>query len=50
MAEIGIPALVTIFAWWFSTGLILLLDGLRKDTFGRSMTGATVLLALALYG
>lgn len=50
MAEIGIPALVTIFAWWFSTGLILLLDGLRKDTFGRSMAGATVLLALALYG
>jgi putative photosynthetic complex assembly protein 2 len=50
MAEIGIPALVTIFAWWFSTGLILLLDGLRKETFGRSMAVASVLLAAALYG
>ncbi|MBP0463340.1 DUF3623 family protein [Roseomonas sp. PWR1] len=50
MAEIGIPALVTIFVWWFSTGLILLLDGLRRDTFGRSMAGATALLVLALYG
>jgi len=50
MAEIGIPALVTIFAWWFSTGLVLLLDGLRRETFGRSMGVATLLLLLALYG
>jgi putative photosynthetic complex assembly protein 2 len=50
MAEIGLPVLVTIFAWWFSTGLILLLDGLRRETFGRSMGIATVLLVLALHG
>jgi putative photosynthetic complex assembly protein 2 len=50
MAEIGIPALVTVFAWWFSTGLILLLDRQRQETFGRSMGVATLVLVLALYG
>lgn len=50
MAEIGLPVLFTIFAWWASTGLILLLDGLRRETFGRSMAVATVLLVLALQG
>lgn len=50
MADIGLPALVTIFAWWFSTGLILLLDGLRRDTFVRSMTWASGLLITALTG
>ncbi len=50
MAEIGIPALVTIFAWWFSTGLILLLDGLRRETFRRSMAFATFFLLTALFG
>ena len=50
MAEIAIPALVTIFAWWFSTGLILLLDGLRRETFRRSMAFATFFLLSALFG
>lgn len=50
MAEIGLPALVTIFAWWFSTGVILVLDGLRRETFRRSLGVATAILALALYG
>jgi putative photosynthetic complex assembly protein 2 len=50
MVEIGLPALATIFAWWFSTGLILLLDGLRRETFRRSMAFATVFLLTALSG
>lgn len=50
MAAIGLPILVTIFAWWFSTGLILLLDGLRRETFRRSMGVASGLLAAALIG
>jgi putative photosynthetic complex assembly protein 2 len=50
MAAIGIPVLVTIFAWWFSTGLILLLDGLRRETFRRSMGFATAFLVAALVG
>lgn len=50
MAEIGLPALATVFAWWFSTGLILLLDGLRRETFRRSMAWATAFLVAALSG
>lgn len=50
MAAIGIPVLVTVFAWWFSTGLILLLDGLRRETFRRSMAFATAFLVAALAG
>lgn len=50
MAEIGLPALATVFAWWFSTGLILLLDGLRRETYRRSMAWATAVLAAALWG
>jgi putative photosynthetic complex assembly protein 2 len=44
------PVLFTLFVWWFSTGLILYLDGLPKRTYGRSMAGTTALLAGALYG
>jgi putative photosynthetic complex assembly protein 2 len=50
MAEFGLPIAVTIFAWWFSTGLILLLDGLRRETFRRSMACATFFLLCALFG
>ena len=42
-----------LFIWWFSTGLILYLDGLPRATFAWSMTGATIILAavtLALMG
>ena len=44
MAEFGLPIAVTIFAWWVSTGLIRLLDGLRRETFRRSMAFATFFL------
>lgn len=50
MLEIGLPVLVTVFAWWFSTGVILLLDRLRPETFRRSMAWATAVLAGALFG
>lgn len=50
MAEIGLPVLVTIFAWWFSTGLILLLDRLKRETFVRSMGWASGALVAALSG
>jgi putative photosynthetic complex assembly protein 2 len=36
--------------WWFSTGLILYLDGLPKWTYGWSFGGATLLLPVALFG
>lgn len=48
MAEYGLPALFTLFIWWFSTGVILYLDGLRRETYRWTMLGATVLLVSAL--
>jgi putative photosynthetic complex assembly protein 2 len=38
------------FLWWFSTGVILLLDGLPPRTFRWSLTGATLLSLAALGG
>ena len=46
----GWPVLYTLFVWWFSTGVILYLDGLPRWTFKWTMLGATLLLALALAG
>ena len=37
MVEIGLPALATVFAWWFSTGLILYLNGLQSRSFRWSL-------------
>ena len=45
-----LPVVFTLFFWWFSTGVILYLDGLPVRTFRWSFLSATVLLALALYG
>jgi len=50
MATYGLPILYTLLIWWFSTGVILYLDGLSRRTFVWSMSGATVLLGIALYG
>ena len=50
MYEYGYPILFALFVWWFSTGVILYLDGLPRRTFRWSMLGATVLLAVSLYG
>lgn len=45
-----LPALYALFVWWFSTGLVMYLDGLPQRTFRWSMAGATALLAASLYG
>ncbi len=50
MLEYGLPVLYALFVWWFSTGVIIYLDGLPVRTFRWSMLGATALLALSLYG
>jgi putative photosynthetic complex assembly protein 2 len=50
MAEHGLPALFTLLLWWFSTGLIIYLDGLRRETFRWTMLGASTLLLAALAG
>jgi putative photosynthetic complex assembly protein 2 len=50
MAQYGLAALHGLLIWWFSTGLILFLDGLPKRTFRWSMAAATGLLIASLYG
>jgi putative photosynthetic complex assembly protein 2 len=50
MADLALPGIVAAFAWWFSTGLILYLDGLPRSTFRWSMLGATLLMVAALFG
>ncbi len=44
------PVVYAIFIWWFSTGVILYLNGLPRWTFPWTMLGASLLLALALLG
>ncbi|RTL45734.1 MAG: DUF3623 domain-containing protein [Burkholderiales bacterium] len=46
----GWPALYTLLLWWFSTGVILYLNGLPRETHKWTMAGATVLLGIALLG
>jgi putative photosynthetic complex assembly protein 2 len=46
---IGWAAGFAMLVWWFTTGIILFLDGLAPATFRRSMAGATVLGLGALY-
>lgn len=48
--DYAFPALFALFVWWFSTGVIIYLDGLPKHTFRWSMLGATLLFAGSLYG
>lgn len=44
-----IAGLYAVFVWWFSTGVILYLNGMPRHTFKFTMTGATVVLVAALY-
>jgi putative photosynthetic complex assembly protein 2 len=45
-----LPIAYTMFVWWFSTGVILYLNGLPRWTHPWTMLGATLLLGLALVG
>lgn len=49
MSQHALPVLFTLLLWWFSTSVILYLDGLPRWTFRWSLLSATLLLALALY-
>lgn len=50
MGQYVYPVLYALFIWWFSTGLILYLDGLPQRTFKWTLAGTTVVLAMALGG
>lgn len=49
MAQFAWPALFALFVWWFSTGLIILLDNFPTRTFRWSMLGGTAVFAASLY-
>ena len=49
MASYAYPALYALFVWWFSTGVIILLDNLPQRTFRWSLLGGTALFAVSLY-
>lgn len=44
------PLAYSIFIWWFSTGVILYLNGLPRWTFKFTMASATAVCALGLFG
>ncbi|HEX8417350.1 MAG TPA: putative photosynthetic complex assembly protein PuhE [Methylobacterium sp.] len=48
MGAYAVPALYAVAIWWFSTGVIILLDHLPRRTHRRSMAAGTVVLAGAL--
>lgn len=45
-----LPVVYALFVWWFSTGLIIYLDGLPGRTFRYTFWGATLMLAIGLVG
>jgi putative photosynthetic complex assembly protein 2 len=45
-----LPILYTIFIWWFSTGVIIYLDGLPQRALKWSYLALTLMLLGALYG
>jgi putative photosynthetic complex assembly protein 2 len=50
MVEHLLPAFFAMLLWWGGTGVILVLDGLRRETFRWTLLGATLLLATGLLG
>lgn len=50
MMEALWPILFAVFVWWFSTGLVLLLDGLPRTTFRWSHLISSALAVMALVG
>jgi putative photosynthetic complex assembly protein 2 len=50
MVLYALPALYALFIWWFSTGVIMYLDGLPRKTFKWSILGATILMVFSLWG
>ncbi len=45
----ALPIVVTVFVWWFSTGIVLLLDQLPRRTHFASMLIATLLALASMY-
>jgi len=50
MVEHGVTFVFTVLIWWLGTGIILILCAQPRQTFGRSLFGASLVLVAALYG
>ena len=48
--SVALPVGFAVFVWWFSTGLVLWLDGLPRTTFGLNRLLSSLLAVLALAG
>jgi putative photosynthetic complex assembly protein 2 len=49
MDSLWLAALFAVFIWWFSTGIVLLLDNLPRTTFAASRWASTALAVAALW-
>jgi putative photosynthetic complex assembly protein 2 len=50
MFEVVIPVVFAVFVWWFSTGVVLLLNGLPRTSFRWSVLISSILALTALVG
>ncbi len=50
MAALAIPILFCLFAWWFSTGILIYLNHLPQKTFPWAVAVATALLPVSVGG
>jgi putative photosynthetic complex assembly protein 2 len=48
VTELVMPAVYAVLLWWFTTGIILFLDGLPQSSFKWSMAAATAVLVAAV--
>ena len=48
MTEYVLPVVIAAFLWWFSTGLVLLLDGLPRTTYRWSLMASSGLALIGL--
>jgi putative photosynthetic complex assembly protein 2 len=46
--DLWLPPLFALFVWWFGTGVVMLLDGLPRVTFGWSLSISSLIAAAAL--
>ena len=50
MIDMLIPVVFAIFIWWFSTGLVLLLNGMPRTTFRWSLWISSAVAVAAIFG
>jgi putative photosynthetic complex assembly protein 2 len=49
-AQLALPIIATVFAWWFSTGIILILVRVRAEHYGSVLAAFALVVAAAMGG